>query len=251
MPLKVTVITAVYNGAQRVAEAVKSVQAQTYPDVQHVIIDGASSDGTLEILKGLVRPSDILISERDFGIYDALNKGLRYSLGDVVGFLHSDDIFADNDVLAHVAHAFRDPALSGIYGDLDYVAKDNTSEIIRRWRSGPFQKFKLQQGWMPPHPTLYVRRNWYERIHGFDTRYRISADYFSILNLFSQSDFRSVHLPHVLVKMRVGGASNRSIKNIIRKSMEDFDATRRSGFPLCTAFAALLGKNFSKLGQFL
>jgi glycosyltransferase len=135
-----------------------------------------------------------------------------------------------------------------VYGDLQYVRKGDTSQVVRHWKSYPFSRRSLAWGWMPPHPTLYVRRGWYERIGGFDTRYRIAADYDCILRLFSQPDFKAVYLPHVLVKMRVGGVSNRSASNILRKSREDLDALRRSGVG---GFGALAWKNLSKVGQFL
>ena len=188
-----------------------------------------------------------LLSEPDHGIYDALNKGIARCTGDVVGFLHADDVFGGPQVLATVAAAFVDPAVCAVYGDLQYVRKHDLGQVVRHWRSTPFTRRQLAWGWMPPHPTLYVRRNWYSKIGGFYSRYRIAADYFSILSLFSQPGFKAVYLPQVLVKMRVGGASNRSLQNVIRKSREDLDALRRTG--VC-GLGPLAWKNVSKLGQF-
>jgi glycosyltransferase len=148
----------------------------------------------------------------------------------VVGFLHADNIYADENVLADVAAAFEDSAVQAVYGDLQYIQKQDTNRVVRYWRrSARFTPGRLAMGWMPAHPTFYVRREWYQRIGGFDTRYRIAAGYFSIPQMFSQPDFRSVYLPRVMVKMRLGGESNLSLKNIIRKSREDLDALRRSG----------------------
>lgn len=215
-----------------------------------MVIDGASRDGTAELLEGKRSQLAVLVSEPDKGIYDALNKGIARSSGDVVGFLHADDLYAHPGVLADVAQAFSDPTVCAVYGDLQYVKQQDPSQVVRHWRSAPFSARRLAWGWMPPHPTLYVRREWYERIGGFDTRYRIAADYFSILQLFSQQEFKAVYLSQVMTKMRLGGESNRSIKNMIRKSTEDFDALRRSGFGPVQGLAALASKNLSKIGQF-
>jgi len=216
-----------------------------------VLIDGGSKDGTLAILELHRKQISTLLSESDTGIYDALNKGISCASGDVVGFLHSDDLYAHGDVLANVAREFEDPSVCAVYGDLQYVSKEDTSQVVRHWSSRTFGANSLRQGWMPPHPTLYVRREWYKLIGGFDINYRIAADYFSVLQLFSQPNFKAIHIPEVLVKMRVGGASNRSMKNIITKSREDYDALRRSNFGMFPALMALGLKNFSKFGQFV
>lgn len=246
----ISVVTATWNCANTIQDCLQSVAAQSWPHREHVVIDGGSQDGTVSLLELHRQQIGTLLIEPDKGIYDALNKGIARASGDVVGFLHADDLYAHNDALANVARAFEDSSVCAVYGDLQYVRKEDTSQVVRHWASCPFEPHILRKGWMPPHPTLYVRREWYERIGGFDINYRIAADYFSVLQLFSQPGFRAVHLPEVLVKMRVGGASNRSLKNIIRKSHEDYYALRRSKFGLLPAFMALGIKNFSKLGQF-
>jgi len=246
--LLISVVTATWNCADTINGCLDSVAAQKWPNIEHVVIDGASKDGTVGLLEARRDAIAVLVSEQDKGIYDALNKGIEHATGDVVGFLHADDIYADENVLADVAAAFEDPAVQAVYGDLQYVQKQDTNRVVRYWRSARFTPGRLAMGWMPAHPTLYVRREWYQRIGGFDTRYRIAADYFSILQMFSQSDFRSVYLPRVMVKMRLGGESNRLLKNIIRKSREDLDALRRSGVG---GVRALLWKNLSKVTQFL
>ena len=235
--MKISVITATWNCAATLGDCLVAVKRQTHTDREHVVIDGASSDGTLELLQARRDQLAVLVSEPDRGIYDALNKGIARASGDVVGFLHADDVYAGPDVLAHVAQAFADPTVCAVYGDLQYVRKDNLNQVVRHWQSSPFTRARLQRGWMPPHPTLYVRREWYQRMGGF-----------SILSLFAQPDFKAVYLPEVLVKMRLGGASNRSLKNIIQKSREDLDALQRSGVG---GVGALVWKNVSKLGQFL
>lgn len=245
--VRISVVTATWNCDGTVGDCLASFASQTYSNREHVAIDGGSRDETVSILKAHSSQLAVLISEPDRGIYDALNKGIANSCGDVVGFLHADDIYADSEALARVAEAFTDPSVCAVYGDLDYVRKDDIGRVVRRWKSNAFSRRKLAWGWMPPHPTLYVRREWYERIGGFDVRYRIAADYFSILSLFSQPGFKAVYLPHVIVKMRLGGESNRSLKNIIRKSREDLDALHRSGVG---GVGALAWKNASKIMQF-
>ena len=250
MLTRISIITAVYNRRGTVAQAVRSVQAQTHGNVQHVVIDGASSDGSLQVLKDCLGTGAILVSEPDNGIYDALNKGNALCTGDVIGVMHSDDFFADDQVLADVAAAFADPAVDAVYGDLDYVDGLDTSRIVRRWRAGQYLRDRLAWGWMPPHPTLFVRRRVIERLGGYDTRYRISADYDCILRYFGQGKIKVAYLPRVLVKMRVGGDSNRSLKNVIRKSWEDWLAMRRNRIGNLGGIGALVWKNLSKVRQF-
>lgn len=249
--IKISVVTAVFNRAQTVGEALESVLSQSYSAVESIVIDGASTDGTLAVLE-LYRPRiGVLISERDHGIYEALNKGIKHATGDIVGFMHGDDIFENDAVLSKVADIFQDPTVDAVYGDLQYVRHHDVSQVVRHWRSSPASSTRLAWGWMPPHPTLYVRRQWYERIGGFDTHYRIAADYFSILQMFSQPDFKAVYLPEVLVKMRIGGVSNNSLKNLVRKSSEDWHALRSTGVGALGGVGALVWKNISKVGQFL
>ncbi len=247
MALNISVITAVYNNRETVADALDSTLSQTYSDVDLVVIDGASTDGTQEILQAYRDRLSLLVSEPDKGIYDALNKGIRYATGDVIGFMHSDDVFGDCEVLARIAAAFADPTVQAVYGDLLYVRKDDTSKVVRYWRAGEFSSRRLSWGWMPPHPTLYVRRAVYERVGSFDTRYRIAADYDHILRVFSDPKLNPIYIPEVLVKMRLGGSSNRSLSNVIRKSREDYSALRCNG---TGGFGTLIWKNLSKIRQF-
>jgi len=245
--LLISVVTACYNSTTTLSGSLNSVLNQKYNELEHIVIDGASTDNTRDILEA--RPQGPLrwSSEPDQGIYDALNKGITLATGDIVGFLHADDVYAGTDVLAHVARAFEDPTVQAVYGDLQYVSKDNLNNVIRHWRAGEFKPALLKRGWMPPHPSLFLRRECYARIGGFDVKYAIAADYYSILQLFSQPEFNAVYIPEVFVKMRVGGASNRSLKNIIQKSREDYDALRRTGIG---GLSTLVFKNAIKLGQF-
>lgn len=248
MEFTISVITTVFNRANTIAQALASVQAQTWPHVEHIVIDGASTDGTLKVLEAQRERLAALVSEQDEGIYDALNKGLALASGEVVGIMHSDDFYADDWVLERVAQSFADPAVGGVYGDLDYVAKDDPSRIIRRWRSGTYDQARLAWGWMPPHPTLFLRRSVIEKWGGFDTRFRIAADYDAMLRYLWRGHIPLAYIPEVLVKMRVGGQSNRSLSQIVRKSREDYEALRRNGVG---GLGALVWKNISKLPQFL
>lgn len=245
--IKISVVTAVYNRQQTVGQAIDSVLSQSYSAVESIVIDGASTDETLTVLEPYRFRLGVLISEPDQGIYDALNKGIKHATGDVVGFLHADDVFENNEVLAKVAAAFQDPTVDAVYGDLVYVRHDNVGHVIRYWKSGSYDDAALSRGWMPPHPTFYVRCSVYERLGDFDTRYRIAADYDSILRFLAVGKIRAAYIPEVLVRMRAGGVSNRSLKTILRKSLEDIDVLRRNQVG---GVFTLLQKNFSKLSQF-
>lgn len=247
MSLVVSVVTAVLNRAGTLAEALTSVQAQQGVRIQHVVIDGASTDGSLQLLRAQGDRVSVLVSEPDEGIYDALNKGLARATGDIIGFLHSDDVYAHDRVLARVVAAFDDPAVEAAYGDLDYVTQDAT-RVLRRWRAGHYSHGRLARGWMPPHPAFFARRSVYERLGTFDTSFRIAADYDWLLRVLGSGDVQPAYIPEVLVKMRWGGASNRSLERLLRKSREDLLALRRHGIG---GVGTLLLKNLSKLQQFL
>jgi glycosyltransferase involved in cell wall biosynthesis len=245
--MKVSVITATYNAESTIEDCLRSVAGQTHPDIEHLIIDGASKDRTMAIVEANAPRVGSITSEPDRGIYDALNKGLRRATGDIVGFLHADDLYASPDTLARIAAAFEDPRVDAVYGDLTYVRRDDVGKVIRYWKAGRLAAGHLRRGWMPPHPTFYARRSVYERYGEFDTRYAIAADYDSLVRFLFVGKIRVAYLEQVLVRMRVGGVSNRSMRTIARKSAEDLRIVRAhslGGIPL------LLMKNLRKLGQF-
>jgi glycosyltransferase involved in cell wall biosynthesis len=243
----VSVVTAVLNRAATLAQALASVQAQQGVRVEHIVIDGGSTDGSLELLRAQGERIAVLVSEPDAGIYHALNKGLARATGDIVGFLHSDDVYAHERVLARVGAAFADPAVEAAYGDLDYVTPD-AARVLRRWRAGPYARGRLARGWMPPHPAFFARRSVYERLGTFDTAFRIAADYDWLLRVLGAGGVQPAYIPEVLVRMRWGGASNRSLARLLRKSREDLRALRRHRIG---GVGALLLKNLSKLPQFV
>lgn len=246
--MKISIVTAVFNRAGTIADALRSVETQSYQNVEHIVQDGGSGDGTLDIIRQFGNSPARLVSEPDGGIYDAINKGISRASGDIIGLMHSDDFFADDLVLQRVAEAFRDQEVDGVYGDLDYVSASNTGKIVRHWRSGPYHPDLLKRGWMPPHPTLYLRREVFDRWGLYDTSMRIAADYEAMLRYLVRGDIRLAYIPEVLVKMRVGGESNRSLSRILKKSREDYTALRRYGVG---GMGTLMAKNFSKLEQFL
>ncbi|MCX7113634.1 MAG: glycosyltransferase family 2 protein [Proteobacteria bacterium] len=245
--MKISVITAVLNGRATIADALASVLAQDHPDIELIVIDGASTDGTLDIIQRYAGRVAHLVSEPDRGIYDALNKGLRLATGEVVGFLHADDRYADDRVLSRIAAALADPGVDACYGDLLYVGKDEPNHVIRHWQAGPYHPRLLARGWMPPHPTFYARRSVYQRLGGFDLDYRIAADYDCMLRFLGAGRVACAYIPEVLVQMRLGGASNRSLRNLLQKSREDYLALRRNQVG---GMGTLLLKNLQKLPQF-
>ncbi|MCW6537284.1 glycosyltransferase family 2 protein [Sphingomonas lycopersici] len=246
--LVVSLVTAAFNRERTIGQAVESVRHQTYPAIEHIIIDGGSRDNTVRIARAAARKGAIISSEPDDGIYDAFNKGVKRASGDVIGFVHSDDFLAADDVIAKVVNAFADPKVDAVYGDLDYVLADDPSRVLRRWRSGAFERRKLGRGWMPPHPALFLRRRIYERYGYFDTEFDIAADYEFILRIFSQPQFTASYINETFVKMRIGGVSNKSLKNIVKKTSEDLRSLKRHNIG---GIYALFIKNLSKTGQFI
>lgn len=246
--MKISIVTATYKAEDTIGQAIHSVARQDYPDVEHVIVDGASPDFTLDVIRSLQTPSMIVVSEPDGGIYDAINKGIARANGEVIGLVHADDFLAHPQVLSRVAAAFADPTVDAAYGDLDYVARDDPDRILRHWIAGHFSPGKLRRGWMPPHPTLYLRRRVFDSWGRYDTGYRIAADYDAVLRYFGRGRIRATYIPEVLVKMRMGGVSNRNLHQILQKSSEDYRALRHNGVG---GFGTLAAKNLSKLPQFL
>lgn len=244
--VKVTVITVCYNSAATLADALASVASQSWPHVEHIIVDGASTDGTLALIESSKDGVAKVVSEPDAGIYDAMNKGLHLASGDMVGFLNADDVFAHENVIADIVNTFTREAADVVYGDLDYVSSRNPARVIRSWRSGDFSRAQLCMGWMPPHPTFYIRRSLVDRIGGFDVSYRIAADYDFMLRYLREQNLKVSYLPSVLVKMKSGGASNRSIRAIVRKSLEDYSVLKKNRVG---GLATLVCKNFRKLPQ--
>ncbi|TRZ45000.1 glycosyltransferase family 2 protein [Robertkochia solimangrovi] len=246
--MKISLITATFNSEATLQICIEAIRKLQFEDLEYIVIDGGSTDGTLEII---AHNRDIItstISEKDDGIYDALNKGLAIATGEVIGFMHSDDLPASNAIFNRIEKELEDPNIDGVYGDLHYVDKTNPEKIIRNWKSSPFTVDLIKKGWMPPHPTLFLRKGVYEKHGMFNTDYSIAADYEFVLRIFTDPKLQFRYIPEVITKMRVGGASNRSLKNILQKSKEDLKAMRTNGIK--NPWRVLFHKNFSKITQF-
>ncbi|CAE6881618.1 glycosyltransferase family 2 protein [Vibrio sp. B1FLJ16] len=246
--MKVSIITATYNSASTVLDTLRSLNQQTYADIDYIVIDGGSKDDTVSVIEQHCSRVSKIVSEPDQGIYDALNKGIELATGDIVGFLHSDDLFAYPDAVKDLVETLQSSNAQAVYADLEYVAKNDTSKVIRKWISGNYQRNKLCHGWMPPHPTFFMKRELYQRLGRFDLSLNIAADYDSLLRYLWSNQVQAVYLPRVVTKMRVGGASNRSVRNIIEKTKEDIQALKNNGIFWPTA---VLFKNISKIPQFI
>lgn len=209
--MRISVITATWNSAATVRDTLQSVASQDHGDVEHIIMDGGSRDTTLDIVRAFPHVAQV-VSEKDKGIYDAMNKGIARTTGDVVGILNSDDFYLNGSVLRHVAETFERTGCGAVYGDLLYVDPVDTSKIIRYWRSGEYQEGAFKWGWMPPHPTFFVRRDVYEKYGTFNLDLGTAADYELMLRFIHRHGVRPAYLPEVLVRMRNGGASSASLK---------------------------------------
>lgn len=245
--MKVSIITATFNSENTIKDTLASLDSQDYPNIEYIVIDGGSTDKTVETVKQHSKRLTKIISEPDKGIYDALNKGIQTATGDVVGFLHSDDMFAYSSAVTDIVNQLSIHGADAVYADLDYVGADNTANVVRRWRSGEYQRNKLTRGWMPPHPTFYMKRSCYQAYGGFDLSFRIAADYDSLLRYLFVNGVKTTYLPQVTIKMRLGGISNRSIKTIYQKTKEDIRALKNNQI---SWFSAIMWKNVSKISQF-
>jgi glycosyltransferase len=247
--MKVSIITASLNNSQTIRDTISSVLSQDYLDIEHIIIDGNSSDGTLEIIKDCQskNKSIKLFIEFNNGAYNALNQGLRLSSGDIIGFLHSDDLFGSKTIISEITSIFENNDINGVYGDLQYVKNTDISKVVRNWKSRKFYPEMIKKAWMPAHPTLFLKKEVYEKHGNFDPTYKISADYEFIIRIFKDQFLIFEHIPKVITKMRLGGISNRSLKNIFIKSLEDYRAMKKHKVGNILTLAR---KTLSKLDQY-
>lgn len=218
--MKISIITVTYNSASTIRDTLESVGQQDYLDIEHIIVDGRSTDNTLSIINQFPYISKIL-SEKDGGMYDAMNKGIALASGDIIGILNSDDVYNNNRVISKVMRAFEDKSIDAVYGDLQYVKQEDLSKVTRTWKSGAFDKNKFYYGWMPPHPSFFVRKEVYDTSGKFNTSLRSSADYEFMLRVLLKFDHKVKYLPEVFVKMRTGGASNATLGKRLKANRED------------------------------
>jgi glycosyltransferase involved in cell wall biosynthesis len=225
------------------------VAAQQYAQREHIVVDGGSTDATREILARHRQRLAHTLSERDGGIYDAMNKGIALATGEVVGFLNADDRYVHAGVLSRIAEQFDDPSVGACYADLVYVDKDDTSRVVRYWKSRPYKPGLFEKGWMPAHPTFYVRRSVYARLGGYNTAYRLQSDFELTMRFLAVHGVIARYVPETWVAMRSGGVSNRSVRGVIRGNLEAYRAARSNGLRVSPFF--LVRKVLSRVPQFL
>jgi len=246
--MKVSIITITYNSAETVEDTIQSVLSQSYPNIEYIIVDGASKDDTLSIVNRYSDKIATIISEPDKGIYDAMNKGVRAATGDIVGILNSDDFYADNEVISNIVETIQRVHSDACYADLVYVDRVETDRVIRSWKSGTYRYGDFLRGWMPPHPTFFVKRSIYEKHGLYSLQLRSAADYELMLRLIHKHGISLAYLPRVITKMRAGGQSNVTLKNRWRANKEDRLAWKMNG--LQPGFLTLIRKPLSKLLQY-
>ncbi|MDG2330703.1 MAG: glycosyltransferase family 2 protein [Flavobacteriales bacterium] len=244
--MKVSIVTICFNSAETIRTALKSVIAQSYPDIEYIIVDGKSKDNTLSIVNEYKESIAKIISEEDDGIYDAMNKGVKAATGDVIGILNSDDLYANEHVVSNMVKAISDA--DAVYADLVYVSRKDTNQVTRAWRAGVYKKGLFKKGWMPPHPTFFVKKSCYDNYGYYSTELNSSADYELMLRLIHKHEISVNYFPETIVKMRVGGQSTISIKNRLAANKEDRRAWEMNGLQ---PGIATIRKPLSKLSQFL
>ena len=219
--MKVSIITVTFNSISVINDCLDSISSQEYDNIQHIVIDGASTDGTLSVLESKHSQINTLISKPDNGIYDAMNKGIKIATGDIIGFLNSDDFYLNNKVISKVVKEFeKDSFLDACYSDLIYVDQFNTSKTIRYVKSSKFQEGLFSRGWCPPHPTFFVRRSVYKKFGNFDLSYKFASDVDLMMRFLEKYKIKSKYIPEVWVKMRMGGVTNKNLKNIWLQNKE-------------------------------
>ncbi len=219
--MTISIITVCYNSEKTIQKTIESVLSQTYPEIEYIIIDGKSTDKTLQLLSRYKNRISKIISEKDNGIYDALNKGITIAKGEIVGILHSDDYFSNELVISKIAEIFNKKKTDALYSDLQYVSKDKPEKIIRNWVAGIFKKGIFKKGWMPPHPTFYVKRELFNKYGNYNTNFIFASDYELMLRFIHKHEIKLEYLPEVTVKMRVGGKGNVTFVNRIKANAED------------------------------
>ena len=229
--MKVTIITVTYNAEKYLQDCIESVVNQSYPDIEHIVIDGGSTDGTINIIKQYEEHITHWISEKDRGMYDGINKGMRIATGDVIGILNSDDVLASIDVIDSIVACFEQHKVDSLYGDLVYVDQKNTRKVIRYWKGFSYKRIRFAYGWMPAHPTFYFKRELLPALGGYESHYFTAADYEFMARYLYKHRISAVYLPKLIVKMRVGGQSNRNIMSRLRANRRDYLAMKRNQIP--------------------
>lgn len=246
--MKVSLITVTYNSGLYLEDCIQSVIKQRHRDIEHIIVDGVSTDNTLNIIRKYESRIAKWISEPDRGIYDAINKGIAMATGDIVGILNSDDILVGEDVIEKIVQAFEQNKVDTIYGDLEYVSATDTNKVIRIWKGRPYKRSRFHYGWMPAHPTFYIKRSLIEKYGYYENHYYTAADYEFMARYLYTNKVSSYYLPILIVKMRMGGQSNKTMYRRLRANRRDYLAMKRNNIPF--PFIVSILKPMIKLHQF-
>jgi glycosyltransferase involved in cell wall biosynthesis len=247
--MKISVITVVLNNMAYIADCINSVIGQTYKNYEYIIIDGGSTDGTIRVLEKYTNRISRWISETDQGIYDAMNKGIKLASGDIIGFLNADDVYYDVDVLENIVSVMSDTSIDACYSDLVYVDKNDLNKVVRYWRSDEFKAGFFEKGWVPAHPTFFARKSVYDQYGNFDLNYKLAADFELMARFLEYHKIRVKYIPRVSVKMRIGGATNKSLVNIMKQNFEIFRACRKNDIKI-SPISFLMNKSITRLRQF-
>lgn len=246
--MKISIITVVYNAEKYIKDCIESIIHQSHHDIEYIIIDADSTDGTFEVIKKYKPYITHLVSEKDNGLYDAINKGIKLASGDVIGILNADDMLVNNEIVSQIANAFINaPQIQALYGNLNYITPTE-GKVVREWRSYQADKNDIEKGWMPAHPTLYVRRELFELYGNYALDMGTAADYDLMLRYFHTHKIKALYLPLLMVNMRLGGLSNMSITSLWNAMKFDYKALKRNKIP--NAMLVLARKKLSKLSQF-
>ena len=246
--LKVSIITVALNSVKTIKDTLECIKSQDYNNIEYIVIDGGSTDGTIDVIRSYHNQITYFVSEDDKGIYDAMNKGIVAATGDIVGILNSDDFYSSNTIISDIVEVFQNRKCDSVYGDLVYVKPDNTKKVIRYWSAGHFTIRKLKRGWMLPHPTFFVRKAMYNRFGLYNIDLKSASDYEMILRLLYKHNITVYYINKVLVRMRIGGQSNASLINRIKANREDIKAWRFHN--LTPPFFFRFRKPMIKLKQF-
>lgn len=227
--MKISIITVVYNNKSTIKQAIDSVLNQSFKNIEYIIVDGKSTDGTVEIIKSYEDKISKFISESDKGIYDAMNKGIALATGDVIGILNSDDFYKTNDIIEVVANEFLHKDIDCLYGDLEYVSQKDVFNVVRYWKSKPYKEGLFQRGWHPAHPTFFVKKECYDKYGTFNLNFQISADYEIMLRFLERYKLKSIYVHKTFVKMRIGGESNKNMLNILKANIQSYKSWKLNG----------------------
>ncbi len=247
--MRVSIITVVYNNESTIGDSILSVQQQNYGNIEHIIVDGYSTDNTMEIINSKIDNKAIVISESDDGMYDAMNKGIKIASGDIIGILNADDIFYDENVISKIAKKFATNNIEALYGDVVFVKQNNTEEILRYYSGKKFKPYKFAYGFMPPHPSFYAKKEVFEKHGYYKTNYKIAADYEILIRFLAIKKIKTAYLNLPMVKMRMGGVSNKDLKSVHTLNTEIVRACRENNIK--THILIIYMKYFIKIFEFI